>query len=88
MGLEFPSKPINGAVWGLWAIIFSILIYVITKKFTPMQTFALCWTLGFVLMWLVIGNLGVLPYKILLLAVPMSMIEVAVAILIIKRTNK
>jgi hypothetical protein len=40
--------------------------------------------MGFVLMWLVTGNMAVLPFGILVYAIPLSIIEVAVAALIIR----
>jgi len=43
------------------------------------QTTFLSWFAGFVLMWLVAGNLGVLPFGILLYAIPLSLIEAFVA---------
>ncbi|MBN1754946.1 hypothetical protein JW877_01905, partial [bacterium] len=61
MGLIFPSEPINGAIWGLWSLCFAISIYIIAKKFTLIQTTFLSWFVGFVFMWLVIGNMNVLP---------------------------
>ena len=85
MGLVFPSEPVNGAIWGLWSLLFAIAIYIIAKKFTFWQSTFLSWFVGFVMMWVVIGNLGVLPYGILLLAVPLSIIEALVATFIIKK---
>lgn len=38
---------------------------------------------GFVLMWLVIGNMAVLPFGILPVAIPLSALEVIVAAFII-----
>ena len=84
-GLVFPSEPVNGAVWGLWALLFAIAIYIISKKFTLIQTFLLSWFVGFVLMWIVIGNMGVLPYGLLFFAVPLSLIEAFLATWIIKK---
>src|SRR5271157_4582835 len=75
LGLTFPSAPINGAVWGIWSLIFAIAIFIIAKKFTLIQTTFLSWMMGFVLMWLVIGNLNVLPYGTLLYAIPLSLLE-------------
>jgi hypothetical protein len=28
LGLSFPSEPVNGAIWGLWSLLFAILIYI------------------------------------------------------------
>ena len=36
-------------------------------------------------MWIVIGNLGVLPYGLLAFAVPLSLLEAFVAALIVKK---
>ena len=85
LGLVFPSNPINGAVWGLWSLLFAIAIFIISKKFTMLQTTFLSWFVGFIFMWVVIGNLGVLPYGILYFAVPLSLLEAFLASLIIKK---
>ncbi|MGB0429933.1 MAG: hypothetical protein ACPGLV_05630 [Bacteroidia bacterium] len=88
MGLEFPSEPINGAVWGVWSLCYSIAIFIIAKKFNQTQTFVLSWFIGFVLMWLVVGNMGVLPFNLLIYAVPLSLLETYLATFIIFRLTK
>ena len=85
MGQTFPEQPVNGAVWGLWALCFSIAIYIFSKKFNLLQTTLLAWFVGFVFMWLVIGNLGVLPFGILPYAIPLSMFEAFIASFIIHK---
>ncbi|MBN2175667.1 MAG: hypothetical protein JW731_16170 [Bacteroidales bacterium] len=85
MGLIFPSEPINGAMWGIWSLAFAIAIFIMAKKFTLAQTTFLAWLVGFVLMWLVIGNMGVLPYGLLWFAVPLSLLEAFIASMIIKK---
>ncbi len=85
LGLTFPEQPINGAVWGLWSLCFAIVIFIIAKKFTLLQTTLLAWFLGFVMMWLVIGNMGVLPFSILAIAIPLSLLEAFLASFIIKK---
>lgn len=88
MGLQFPSSPVNGAVWGLWSLLFAVAIAILSKKFTFLQTAFLAWFVGFVLMWVTIGNLGVLPYGILVYAIPLSLLESFVAVWIINNTIK
>lgn len=88
LGLTFPSEPINGAIWGIWSLSFAIGIYVIAKKFSFIATTLISWWVGFVLMWLVTGNMLVLPFDILTYAIPLSILEVVVATLIIKRLIK
>jgi hypothetical protein len=87
LGLVFPSEPSNGAVWGVWSLLFAISIFIIAKKFSLVQTSMLSWFVGFVLMWVVIGNLSVLPIGLLSLAIPLSLLEAFVAALIIKKLS-
>ena len=89
MGLIFPSEPINGAVWGIWSLCFAIGIYFIAQKFSLIQTTFLAWFVGFVLMWIVTGNMNVLPLGILPYAIPFSLLETFLAAFIInKLTNQ
>jgi hypothetical protein len=88
LGLVFPSEPINGAVWGIWSLCFATVIFIIAKKFTLLQTTFLSWFAGFVLMWIVIWNMSVLPIGILPFAVPLSLLEAFLASLIIKSLTK
>ena len=85
LGMVFPSEPVNGAVWGLWSLLFAIAIYIISHKFNLQETILLSWFIGFILMWVVVGNMGVLPYSILPYAIPLSLLEAGVAAWIIYR---
>lgn len=85
LGLVFPSEPVNGAVWGLWSLLFAIAIFIVSKKFSLFQTTFLAWFVGFVLMWVVTWNMGVLPAGILVYAVPLSLLETYVAAVIIRK---
>ena len=84
LGLIFPSKPVNGALWGIWSLLFAIVVFIMAKKFTLLQTTFLSWFAAFVMMWVVIGNLGVLPYGLLVYAIPLSILESFVATMIVK----
>lgn len=75
VGLTFPADPANGAIWGLWSLLLASLVYVLLQKFSLWQTTVISWIAGFVMMWLVIGNLGVLPYAVLPYAIPWSLLE-------------
>jgi len=88
LGLTFPSESINGAVWGVWALLFAIAIFIISKKFSLMQSTFIAWFFGFILMWVVIGNMGVLPLSILYIAVPLSLFEVFLAAFIINKLSE
>jgi hypothetical protein len=88
LGLTFPSEPINGAVWGLWSLLFAIAIFIISRKFSLLQTTFLSWFVGFVLMWVVVWNMAVFPVGILVYAIPLSLLEVWLATVIIKRFSR
>jgi hypothetical protein len=87
LGLVFPAAPVNGAMWGVWALVYAVTIYAIVRKYTLVEAWLLSWVFGFVLMWLVIGNLGVLPFGLLYAAVPLSLLESFVACFIIKKMS-
>lgn len=88
LGLVFPSEPVNGALWGLWSLCFAIAIFILSRRFTLAQTTLLSWFVGFVLMWIVIGNMGVLPEGLLYIAAPLSLLETFLASFIIIKFSK
>ncbi len=88
LGLTFPAEPINGAVWGLWSLAFSVSIYALSRKFDFWPTVALSWWQGFLMMWLVIGNMQVLPFGILPYAIPLSVLECVVALWLIGKIGE
>ncbi len=85
LGLTFATEPINGAVWGIWAMTFSVVLFILLKRFSFTETFFLGWVIGFVLMWLVVGNMQVLPFGILTFAIPASWLEVFLALFIMQK---
>lgn len=80
LGMTFPSEPVNGMVWMVWGFLFALAIFVLSRKFSLVQTGLVSWLLGFVLMWLVTWNMGVLPPALLICAVPLSLLESFVAV--------
>ncbi len=88
LGQTFPEQPVNGAVWGIWSLFFAIAIFIFSKKYTLIQTTLLSWFVGFVFMWLVIGNLGVLPFGMLVYAIPLSLFEAYIASFIIVKLTQ
>jgi hypothetical protein len=66
LGLTFPEQPINGAVWGIWSLCYAIAIFIFSKKYTLIQTTFLSWFV-------------VLPFGILVYAIPLSMLEAFLA---------
>ena len=76
LGLTFPSDPINGAIWGLWSFIMCSIIVALLTHMSILKTTVITWTLGFVLMWVAMLNLGLFPDGLLTVAVPWSFLEV------------
>ena len=85
MGLEFKTLPLNGVFWMIWSFALAYLIFRLQKKFSAVETILLAWLAAFVMMWLTIYNLQVLPLTLLIFAVPLSLFEVAVATFIISK---
>jgi Na+-transporting NADH:ubiquinone oxidoreductase subunit NqrE len=83
LGLVFPAAPINGAMWGAWSLLFAIVVFVITRRFSRLEAVVIAWTCGFAMMWVTIGNLGVLPFRLLIPAVPLSVLEAFLAVMIV-----
>jgi hypothetical protein len=83
LGLTFPSDPVTGACWGLWSLMFAMAVFIIARKFTLWETTFLSWFVAFPMMWLVIGNLAVLPHMLIMYALPLSLLESFIAALII-----
>jgi len=75
LGMTFPSSPKNGIIWVAWGFLFAIAIYLISRKFNLIQTTLVSWFMAFVLMWVTLCNLNVLPMTILIYAVPLSLLE-------------
>lgn len=87
LGLNFPDEPTNGAIWGIWSIAFACFIFFISRKYSLPQTLWISWLGGFVLMWLVTGNMLVLPLRILPFAIPLSLLETGLAAWIILKIS-
>lgn len=87
MNLVFPSAPINGLVWGIWGFSFAAFIFLLSKKYSLLQTTLLAWFASFFMMWLAIWNLNVLPRGMLWFSAPLSLVEAFVGAWIIVRMS-
>jgi len=87
LNFVFPTGPVNAVIWMIWGFLFAVAIFVISKKFNLLQTTFLSWLVVFVMLWVVLWNIDILPAGILWIVVPLSLIETFVAAYICKRLS-
>lgn len=75
LNLTFPSENVNMIVWMVWGFLYATTIFILSKKFNLVQTTLLSWFVAFVLMWIVVWNVGVLPSGMLWFNIPLSLLE-------------
>jgi len=80
--LVLPNEPVNNILWLIWGIIIAVMIFIISKKFKVLQTTFIVWITVYVMHWIALWNMAVLPINILWLAVPLTFINVLVGALI------
>lgn len=85
IGLVFQTLPSNGVLWMVWSFLLAYIIFELLQKFSFKKTLVLAWILAFVMMWIPLYNLQVLPLSLLLFAIPLSIIEVSVAGIVVKK---
>jgi len=87
LGLTFETLPINGILWMVWSFTLAFLLFKFLQKFSMKETILLGWLPSFFMMWIVVFNLQTLPLNIVffVFAIPLSIIEILVAIIIIKK---
>jgi len=85
IGINFKTLPINGILWVIWSFLLAYMIFKMLQRFSIIETISLAWLFAFVMMWIVTYNLQVLPLKLLVVALPLSIIEVSIAGFIIKK---
>ena len=82
--LVLPNEPINNILWLIWGIIIAVMIFIISKKFKVLPTTFMVWITVYIMHWIALWNMAVLPINILWLAVPLTFINVLVGALICK----
>jgi hypothetical protein len=80
--LLLPNEPINNILWLIWGIIIAVMIFTISKKFKVLQTTIIVWIAVYVMHWIALWNFAVLPINVLLLAFPLTFINIFVGAII------
>jgi len=88
LGLIFPEGLKNNITWMIWGFLFAAIIFVLSKKFTAIKSALIAWFTVFVMMWVVMWNIAILPTGLLWTNAPLSLIEAYIAALICKRFIK
>jgi len=89
LNLVFPSAAINNITWMIWGFMFAMVIFILSRKFNIIQTTLLSWFMVYVMMWVVVWNVGVLPTGMLWVNIPLSFLDAFVgAFICIKLSNK
>ncbi|MCB9813264.1 MAG: hypothetical protein H6772_02545 [Pseudomonadales bacterium] len=84
LGLIFKTLVINGFLWVIWSFCLAFLILKLLQKFSFKETIFLSWIPAFLMMWITMYNLQVLPFTLLLFAIPLSLLEIYISGIIIK----
>jgi len=87
-GLVFKNELINGMIWMIWGFLFAAVIFILSKKFTAIKSAFIAWVTVFVMMWIVMWNMNLLPTGLLWFNAPLSLVEAYIAALICKRFIK
>jgi hypothetical protein len=87
LNLVFPNEPVNAIVWMIWGFLFGAIIFVLSKKFKPLQTALISWITIFVMLWIVLWNIDILPMSILWYNIPLSFIEAYIGVLICNKVS-
>jgi hypothetical protein len=84
LNLTFQTRPLNGVLWMVWSLIAAVVLQQLLGRFSARRAVALTWIALFPAMWITLFNLQVLPLGLLVFAVPLSVIELAIATWIIR----
>ena len=88
LNLEFPAESVNNIVWMIWGFMFALVIFILSRKFNLIQTTLLSWFMVYVMMWVIVWNVGVLPSGMLWMNIPLSLIDAYVGAFICIRLSK
>lgn len=88
LNMIFPAELSNNITWMIWGFLYATVIFILSKKFNLIQTSLLSWFSIFIMMWIIVWNIGILPVKLLWYNVPLSLIETIIAVLICQRLLK
>ena len=87
INIVFPTGLTNNIVWMIWGFMYGIAIFILSKKFSVLQTTLLGWFAAFAMMWVIVWNIGVLPTGMLLFNIPNTLFVTFIGAWICKKFN-
>jgi len=87
LNLIFPSGLTINIMWMIWGFMFAIIIFILSKKYSLLQTTLLSWFVTFVVPWNMIWTMGVLPTGMLLFNIPNTLFMTFIGAVISKKLN-
>ena len=87
LDMIFPTEMTNNFIWMTWGFMFAITIFLLSRKFTLIQTTIFSWFVAFVMLWTVIWNIGMLPVAMLWILAPLTLFEAFIGARICKKLS-
>jgi len=87
LNIVFPTGLTNNIVWMIWGFMYGIAIFILSKKFSVLQTTLISWFAAFAMMWVIVWNIGVLPTGMLLFNIPNTLFITLIGAWICKRPS-
>lgn len=88
LNIEPPGGPLYLIVWFGWGILLALLIYIIYKKFTLVETTIIVWLSVYSGMWIMLFNLRLLSFPMLAALAAFCFIEIFIGALMCKYFQK
>ncbi len=82
LNITFPDENVNMIAWMIWGFFYATTIFILSRKFSLIQTTFLSWFVAFAMMWVIVWNVGVLPTGMLWFNIPLSLFETFIGALI------
>ena len=84
MNIEPPSGPLYLIIWFAWGVLLALLIYIISRKFSLIETTIIIWLSVYSGIWIMLFNLSLVTFPILFTIAAFCFIEIFVGSLISK----
>jgi len=84
MNIEPPSGLLYLIIWFVWGVLLALLVYIISRKFSLIETTIIVWLSVFSGIWIMLFNQSLVTFPILFAIAAFCFIEIFIAVLITK----